>query len=194
MGPRRWERPLVDEDWHVICQAIYRGVRGADGLYHKFVEKDKEINVRNPSGSSRETTLWELTEANDRGDTHYDQSYAAEIERREEVREELWNAHLARLLLCRRRCGKWSRGKNADSSTAGSRSGFSCESLARERRLAPCGACMFSRLFSSCLAVRLRVVQRFRGCGFLAHSVVVCFQFTSEEEWFFGHSRAECCE
>ena len=49
----------------------------------------------------------------------------------------------------------------------------------------------------------LRVVQRFflgggrrrrGGSGFLTHSVVVCFQFISEEEeCFLGHSRGVCC-
>ena len=27
-GDKSWEPPLVDEDWHVICQAIFQGVEG----------------------------------------------------------------------------------------------------------------------------------------------------------------------
>ena len=30
VGDKRWEPPLVDEDWHAICQAIYMGVEGAE--------------------------------------------------------------------------------------------------------------------------------------------------------------------
>ena len=56
-GDGRWmgESPLVAEDWHAICQAIYTGVEGAEweNLYYKFVEMNKEVNVRHPSGSSR---------------------------------------------------------------------------------------------------------------------------------------------
>ena len=26
-GDSRWGPPLVDEDWHAICQAIYKGAR-----------------------------------------------------------------------------------------------------------------------------------------------------------------------
>ena len=30
VGNSRWEPPLVDEDWHDICQAIDKGVEGSE--------------------------------------------------------------------------------------------------------------------------------------------------------------------
>ena len=55
VGDSRWGPPLVDEDWRAICQGIYKGVEGAEwkNLYYKFVEMNKDANVRRPSGSSR---------------------------------------------------------------------------------------------------------------------------------------------
>ena len=47
----------------------------------------KDVNARSPSGSIRK-----VRDARERGDTYYDQSYATKIERREAVRQELWNA------------------------------------------------------------------------------------------------------
>ena len=96
VGDRRWGPPLVKEDWHASCQAIYKGVEGAaqENLYCKFVEMNKEVNVRNPRGGSRAKTFEKVSAANDTGDTYYDQSYATIIKRREEVRQELWSAHL----------------------------------------------------------------------------------------------------
>ena len=38
------------------------------------------------SGSSRAKTLWEMKDAKERGDAHFDQTYATKLERGEEVR------------------------------------------------------------------------------------------------------------
>ena len=45
----------MDEDWHAICQAIHKVVGRADweNSHYKFVDMNKEINVRNPGGSNR---------------------------------------------------------------------------------------------------------------------------------------------
>ena len=61
LGDNRWGPPLVDEDWHVICQASNKGVKGVEweNLYYKFVEMNKEVNVHPPSGSSTARTLLE---------------------------------------------------------------------------------------------------------------------------------------
>ena len=39
--------PLVDEAWHARCQAICKGVEGAEleNLCYKFVEMNKEVTV-----------------------------------------------------------------------------------------------------------------------------------------------------
>ena len=55
-----WGPPLLDEDWHAVFQAIYRCVDGSGNwrrLYYKFVEMNKAVNVRHPSGNSRTTPL-----------------------------------------------------------------------------------------------------------------------------------------
>ena len=52
-------QPLVNEEWHAMRRAIHRGVEGAgwDNLYFKFVEMNKEVNVRHPSGSGKTKML-----------------------------------------------------------------------------------------------------------------------------------------
>ena len=51
LTPRMWETvnraPLVDEEWHAICQAIYNGVERPEwqNTYYKNVEmRDAEEN------------------------------------------------------------------------------------------------------------------------------------------------------
>ena len=87
--PPTWEPPLVDEDWHAICQAIHKGVEGADweNLSYKFVEMEKEVNVCHPSGRSRAVTLWKIRDAKEGCDV------ATKNQGSEEVRQELRSAH-----------------------------------------------------------------------------------------------------
>ena len=55
---RSWEPPLVDEDWHAVCQAIYKGIKGKawENLY-KCVEIGRAANIRQPSTSRKDKTL-----------------------------------------------------------------------------------------------------------------------------------------
>ena len=55
VGAGRCGPPPVDEDWHAVCQATYKGVEGAEweNLYFKFLEINKAVNGRHPSGNSR---------------------------------------------------------------------------------------------------------------------------------------------
>ena len=113
--------PLVDADWHAVCQAIYRGVEGAEweNLFKKFVEM-KEVIARHPRGSRMAKIIWKMRDANDRGHTCDDQSYATKIDRREVAHQELWSAHLkspsVALSEALRRVKVWDE---AGSSTAG---------------------------------------------------------------------------
>ena len=52
----------MDEDWHAVCQAIYKGVQGSEweNFNHEFVEMNKGVNVRHPSGNSKDKTLWKV--------------------------------------------------------------------------------------------------------------------------------------
>ena len=91
--------PLV-EDWRAICQAIHRGVEGAEweNLYHKFVEMNKEVQ-----GSQRPSSKWKQQgqdavederREKERCDAYSDQTSELTIVNREAVRHELWNTRL----------------------------------------------------------------------------------------------------
>ena len=53
---KRWEPPLVDEDWHAVCQAIFQGVEGSqwETMFCKYVDLHKAANcqkiLRNQEG------------------------------------------------------------------------------------------------------------------------------------------------
>ena len=42
-----WGPPLMDEDLHSICQALYKGVEGSEweNLYHTYVELHKSCQA-----------------------------------------------------------------------------------------------------------------------------------------------------
>ena len=64
-----WRPPLVHEDWHAICQAVYRGTEGDEWVkpYSKNVEKGKAVNPFQPSTSRKAKTLWKGREAKANG-------------------------------------------------------------------------------------------------------------------------------
>ena len=64
-----------------------------------------------PSGSSSAKALWKMRDAEERGDTYHDQSYAIKIERGEGFRRELSNVHRKEPVSCFVGCGKWKREK-----------------------------------------------------------------------------------
>ena len=55
----------MDEDWHAGCQAISKGVEGAEWekLYCKFVEMNQAVNLRQPSTSRKAKTLWKVRDS-----------------------------------------------------------------------------------------------------------------------------------
>ena len=42
-------------------------------MHCKFVEMNKAVNVRHPSGNSRAKTVWKERDAKEGGDTYFDQ-------------------------------------------------------------------------------------------------------------------------
>ena len=62
--------PLVDEDWHAVCQAMYSDVEGAEWekLCCKCVEPGRAVHIRHPSTSHKAKTLWKVREAKAKGD------------------------------------------------------------------------------------------------------------------------------
>ena len=87
----------MDEDWHAICQAIYKGVERAERekLHCKFEDRNKAINVLPPVWESQDQkTLWKIRQAKEKEDACYDQDSEQQIVSRETVRQTLWDKHL----------------------------------------------------------------------------------------------------
>ena len=66
---RRWEPPLVDEDWHAVCHAIHKGVEGAEWekLCCESLGRTTAVILRHPSASRRVKTLWKVRDAEEKG-------------------------------------------------------------------------------------------------------------------------------
>ena len=47
VGESGWEPPLVDEDWHAICQAIFQGVEGSERetMHYKFAMSFENLST-----------------------------------------------------------------------------------------------------------------------------------------------------
>ena len=71
----RWRLPLVDEDWHAVCQAIFNGIDGEEWerMHCKYIEIHKSVNIRHRSTSRKAKTL-KKREATANGETYYDQA------------------------------------------------------------------------------------------------------------------------
>ena len=63
------------EDWHSVCQAIYKGGEGAEWkkLYHKFADMNQAVNVRHASEKSRAEKLWKVRDVTENGDAYKNQ-------------------------------------------------------------------------------------------------------------------------
>ena len=79
--------PLVDEDWHAICQAIYKGVEGpeCENMYCTFVELQRAVNRKKPGVNKKARALWSMRDAKENGEAHNDQSSERQIENRTAV-------------------------------------------------------------------------------------------------------------
>ena len=62
VGDSRWVPPLVDEDWHAICQAVFQGVDGSE--WEAMCNTHKELHQAVHCETSRENkkarALWPL--------------------------------------------------------------------------------------------------------------------------------------
>ena len=65
MGP-----PLVDADWHVFCQAIYKGIEGEDWeeLYDCFKEMSKAAGFKKPHETPKTKAPWKMQAVKDIGE------------------------------------------------------------------------------------------------------------------------------
>ena len=55
----RWRPPLVDADWHALCQAVYPGIEGEEweDLYCHCREMSRAAGVKKPSESQKARVL-----------------------------------------------------------------------------------------------------------------------------------------
>ena len=89
--PERWSPPLVDADWYVFCQALYKGIGGKEWeeMNDSYMVMSKAIGVRKPQEGQKAKALWALKAANDREEEFYDPAREEETSRRNKTRLEL---------------------------------------------------------------------------------------------------------
>ena len=80
-GSGRWEPPLVDEEWHAMCHAIYT-VFCRSGV--------GQLRTRSHSGNNRATMHWTVSEAKRRGDMFPDPTSEQKKVDQDTVRQQLY--------------------------------------------------------------------------------------------------------
>ena len=96
MDNHRWRPPLVDEDWHALCQAVYVGVDQAEWLeFHgTSLDTNRKLRVRYPCSSSKAKTLWRIHEGKVQGEDFHDKAAAPKISNRNDFRQVLQLMHM----------------------------------------------------------------------------------------------------
>ena len=77
----------MDEDWHAICQAVYKGVEGLDCevMYYQYMELH-QADKRNKSNENRKAKVfWAWKEAIDKGIDSLDVGHELKIQTRSQV-------------------------------------------------------------------------------------------------------------
>ena len=94
VGDSRWERPLVDENWHASCQAIYKGVVGADwGFCATSMQScTKRSTFKKPGVSEKAKALWSMRDAKANGRASHDRSCGRHAGWREGFRTKMTRA------------------------------------------------------------------------------------------------------
>ena len=89
VGDNRWEPPLVDEDWHVNCYAIFKGDEGAEWetMCCKYNDLHKAVNLKESVGEqSRPRPCGPCKRPRTKGTGYYYLGSVQQIENRAEVR------------------------------------------------------------------------------------------------------------
>ena len=62
VGNRRWEPPLVDEDWHAYCQAIFEGVDGPErgAVYDQYKDLHQAAKSKKSGENKKARVLWAM--------------------------------------------------------------------------------------------------------------------------------------
>ena len=92
----RWGPPLVDADWHALCQAIYTGIEGKEWeeLYCHYRDMSKATGAKKPNESEQAKALWAMKADWDRGEESYDPARKEHILGKKKKRLDLWEEHL----------------------------------------------------------------------------------------------------
>ena len=97
------ERTLVDEDWHAVCQPIYMGIEGAEreNFHSEFVEMNKELSIRSSCHPQLmcKRQVWQMSDAQGRGDECHDPAEEQKIVHRDTVRQEVRTKYSPNLAL-----------------------------------------------------------------------------------------------
>ena len=65
---QRWGPPLVDADWHALCQAICEGIEGKEweAMYPHFQDLHQAVKTKKPGENKKARALWAMKEVKDR--------------------------------------------------------------------------------------------------------------------------------
>ena len=64
VGNKRWSPPLVDEDWHALCQAMFHGVEGPEeAMSCRYKDLHQAVKSKTSEENKRAKVLWASKEA-----------------------------------------------------------------------------------------------------------------------------------
>ena len=77
----------MDEDWHAICQAVYKGVEGLDCevMYYQYMELHQADKRNKSNENHKEKVFWAWKEAIDKGIDSFDVGHELKIQTRSQV-------------------------------------------------------------------------------------------------------------
>ena len=92
----RWGPSLVDNDWYVFCQTLYKGIEGKESgqLCDAYEEMSRTGEAKKPQEAQKANVLWKMKAAKDAGEKYYDPTHADNILERNKTRLALWEEHL----------------------------------------------------------------------------------------------------
>ena len=84
VGNKRWGPPLVHEDWHAFCQAIFQGVEGPEweAMYYQYKDMHQAMKSKKSGENKKAEVLRALKEAKDGGVDFYDAGHEKESKTR----------------------------------------------------------------------------------------------------------------
>ena len=92
----RWAPPLVDADWHALCQAIYKEIEGKNGKSCTIITESgtKRSEPESRVRVNKRKALWAMKAARGRGEECFDPARKEDILGRTKNRLELWEYNL----------------------------------------------------------------------------------------------------